>query len=96
MPLYKFNQLCAHYRFVVFDNIEYWCSKPNLYVLLEKAFESLRNSGKKTLATYTVLEEADLKVPDYIQASAHEVVYSLSEPSLYPELARKIFNEQNM
>lgn len=96
MPLDEFNQLCAPYRFVVFDNIENGCSKPNQYLWLEKAFESLRNSGKKTLATYTVIEEANLKVPDFIQASAHEVVYSLSEPSLYPDLVRKMLNEHDV
>jgi chromosomal replication initiation ATPase DnaA len=95
IPLDEFNQLCEPYRFVMFDNIEYGCSKPNQYIWLEKAFESLRNSGKKTLATYTVMEEANLKVPDFIQASAHEVVYSLSEPSLYPDLVRKMFDEHN-
>jgi chromosomal replication initiation ATPase DnaA len=95
IPLDEFNQLCEPYRFVMFDNIENGCSKPNQYIWLEKAFESLRNSGKKSLATYTVMEKANLKVPDFIQASANEVVYSLSEPSLYPELVRKIFDEHN-
>jgi hypothetical protein len=95
MPFDEFNQLCSPYQYILFDNIEYGCSKPNQYVWLEKAFTLLRGLGKKTLATYTVMEEADLKVPDFIQASAHEVVYSLSEPSLYPEIARKIFDEHN-
>ena len=95
MPFDEFNQLCSPYQYILFDNIEYGCSKPNQYLWLERAFKLLRGLGKKTLATYTVMEEADLKVPDFIQASAHEVVYSLSEPSLYPEIARKIFDEHN-
>jgi chromosomal replication initiation ATPase DnaA len=95
MPMDEFNHLCEPYQFVVFDNIEHGCSKPNQYLWLEKIFESLRNSGKKTLATYTVMEEANMKVPDFIQVSALEVVYSLSEPSLYPNLVRNIFEKQN-
>ena len=36
-----------------------------------------------------------LKVPDFIQVSAHEVVYSSSEPSLYPDLVRNFFAMHN-
>jgi len=95
MPLDEFNQLCAPYHYIVFDNLECGCSTPNQYMWLEKAFESLRCSRKKILATYTVMEEVDLKVPDFIQATLHEVVYSLSEPSLYPEIVRRIFQREN-
>lgn len=96
MPMAEFNQLCSPYHYIVFDNIEYGCSKPNQYLWLERAFKLLRGLGKKTLATYTVMEEADLRVPDFIQASAHEVVYSLSEPSLYPELVRRMLEKDNL
>jgi hypothetical protein len=44
-----FIQLCEPYRFVVFDNIEYGCSKLNQWQ--EKEFETLKRSGKKSLTT---------------------------------------------
>jgi len=95
MPLDEFMQICAPYQYILFDNIECGCSKKNQYLWLESAFKLLRDKGKKTLATYTVMEEVDLKVPDFIQATSHEVVYSLSEPSLYPEIVRRIFQREN-
>jgi hypothetical protein len=57
------------------------------------AFKELKNCGKKTLATYTELDEKDLQIPDFIQAYRNEVFYSLCEPSIYPELVRRAFKE---
>lgn len=95
MPLDEFSQICAPYHYILFDNIKRGCSKKNQYLWLERAFKLLMDKGKKTLATYTVMEEVDLKVHDFILASAHEVVYSLNDPSLYPEIVRRIFQREN-
>jgi chromosomal replication initiation ATPase DnaA len=91
MPVSEFIQKCAPYQFILFDNIEYGCSKPNQYEWLRKVYNELKNCGKKTLATYTVLDEKDLQVPDFIKACRHELFYSLSEPSVYPEIVRRMF-----
>ena len=62
---------------------------------LSFVFKELKNCGKKTLATYTVLDEKDLQVPDFIQVCRHELFYSLSEPAIYPEIARRAFKEED-
>ncbi len=93
MPVSEFIQLCTPYKFIVFDNIEYGCSKPNQYLWLSFVFKELKNCGKKTLATYTLLDEKDLQVLDFIQACSHELFYSLSDPAIYSELARRLFKE---
>jgi hypothetical protein len=95
MPWDEFIQICAPYQYILFDNIERGCSKNNQYLWLERAFKLLSDLGKKTMATYPMIEEIDLKVPDFIQSTLHEVVYSLSEPSLYPEIVRRIFQREN-
>lgn len=56
-------------------------------------YKELKKCGKKTLATYTVLDEKDLQVPDFIQACRHELFYSLSDPAIYPELVRRAFKD---
>jgi hypothetical protein len=94
MPVDEFIQLCEPYRYIVFDNLERGCSFPNQYQWLETAFRMLSSLGKKTLATYTIMEEVDLKVPDFIHSSAHEVVYSLSEITTYPEIVRRFFERE--
>lgn len=95
MPLDAFMHICAPYQYILFDNIKRACSKKNQYLWLEKAFMLLKDMGKKTLATYTEIEEVDLKVPDFIQETSHEVVNSLNKPSLYPEIVRRIFQRKN-
>lgn len=91
MDIAAFMTLFQPYPFIVFDNIEYGCSEPAQYRWLKAAFRALRSVGKKTMATYTVMDEADFRVPDFIQESRHEVFYSLSNPALYPEIIRKQF-----
>lgn len=91
----EFIQKCAPYQFILFDNIGYGCLKPNQYEWLNMVYKELRNCGKKTLATYTVLDEKDLQVPDFIQACRYELFYSLSEPSIYPEIVRRVFESEN-
>ena len=60
---------------------------------LSFVFKELKNCGKKTLATYTLLDEKDLQVLDFIQACSHELFYSLSDPAIYSELVRRLFKE---
>jgi hypothetical protein len=95
MPVSEFIQKCEPYQFIVFDNIEFGCSKPNQYLWLSMAFKELKICGKKTLATYTELDEKDLQIPDFIQACRYELFYSLSEPTIYPEIVRRLFESEN-
>jgi len=95
MPVSEFIQKCEPYQFILFDNIEYGCSKPEQYEWLGKVYNELKNCGKKTLATYTVWDEKDLQVPNFIQACRYELFYSLSEPSVYPEIVRRLFESEN-
>jgi chromosomal replication initiation ATPase DnaA len=93
MPVSEFIQKCEPYQFIVFDNIEYGCSKPNQYSWLSMVYKELKKCGKKTLATYTVLDDKDLQVPEFIQACRNELFYSISEPAIYPEIVRRAFKE---
>ena len=91
----EFIQKCEPYQFILFDNIQCGCSKPKQYEWLAKVYNELKNCGKKTLATYTVWDEKDFQLPNFIQACRYELFYSLSEPTIYTEIVRRLFESEN-
>ncbi len=90
MAVDEFIEICAPYSYIVFDNLEFGCSRPKQNKWLNNVFTLLRKEGKKTLSTITVMDTKDFFTPPFIKESRHEVFYSLSQPSIYPEIVKMI------